>query len=232
MKMKSSTSLLLLIIREISGYKLKNYGEILKEIPLGRNLYDFDHGDERIDDNSVQRKTVKQLLKMNEDYLDSAGYNSHFTGYPYNSDKLTYEDVEYDNIDIYHGNSNFEADSVEDMLENIFGRDFFDDKKFILFLIFSLILIILILCWCFVAIQWFCRTGGCCCPKRNTLERDITIYQRSSSGSSPSSPRYKPIAVPITYASDAPVDLYTDLDSSYPDDDAFLQGKKLYPGVL
>jgi len=226
MKSLPIPSLFLLTIYEAAAYKLTNYGEILREIPLGRNLYDVEYA-ERTNDNVVRRKTVKELLKMNEDYLDYMGYNSHNTLNPYKPDKLTDVGVEYDNIDIYHGNSNFETDSVEDLLENMLGRDFFDDKKFILFLIFSLIVMILILCWCFIGIQWCCRTQGCCSLQRNTNKRSSLI-----STPNPSSPRYKQIAIPISYSSDAPMDLYSDLNSSYPDDDAFLQGKKLYPGVL
>merc|ERR1719187_1462689 len=104
--MRSSASLLLSIIYKVAAYKLTNYGEILREIPLGRNLYDVGYG-QRSNDNMIRRKTVKELLKMNEDYL----HNSHYTIDPFKSDKLTDVDVEYDNIDIFHGNSNFETDS-------------------------------------------------------------------------------------------------------------------------
>ena len=153
--MRSSFLLLPLIVDKITGYKLMNYGEILKEIPFGRNFYDFDE-DGNVEDNTVGRKTVKELLKMNEDYLEAMDYNQFYDVNQHNPVKLS-DETEFDNVDIYHENSNFHPETVEDMLENMLGRDFFDDKKFILFLIFSLVIMILVLCWCLISIQWCFR---------------------------------------------------------------------------
>ena len=212
-------------------FKLTNYADLLQEIPNNPLTIPVEV-EITNNDIDIRGKTVKELLKMNED-----GYFSNpsdFNYFPSQSDLNVYdvnyviEDIEeldvdpYDNVHIYDGDF-FQPDSFENRLENMLGSDFFEDKKFILFVIFSLVIFILLLTCCIISIRWCCQSCG---HGGQRSRRD------QANSSLANSTVYQPITIPISYSSPSSVQFFPDSDSSLIHDEWMLKGKTLYPGVL
>ena len=227
-----------------SAFKLVNYGDLLAEVPslaargAGVGLPSVaalrsSAGQQQ----EVRTKSVAELLEMshNLEYfsLDTEPeydpyYTKQFDPYPlpdlgslgdYGDTEVLYtiEDVEV-----------LEPESIEGRLGRMLGEDFFEDRKFVLFLVLSLLLLLVLTCGAGLAAWWCCRRG---CGGRRAAPPP---------GPAPSPglyPVYQPITIPISYASPAhPAPRrypdYEDRDSSDAADEVFLQGRKLYPGIL
>ena len=210
------------------SFTLNNYSDLLKEIPGYRDIL------ENNDSNIIKKKTVKELLDMThsphfshytsdfdqslndqnfEAFVDYSDYIDVFGRHnedPYYEGVKVFQDIQHPSGDIESG------DSVEERLENMLGRDFFQEHRYILFIVFSLISLVLILSCCAVCTRWLCRslTGG---------------TGNKASSSLINAPIYQPITIPIAY-SQPPV-MFNDLEASFPDE-SFLENKKIYPGYL
>ena len=103
---------------------------------------------------------------------------------------------------------------MEERLENMLGRDFFQDQKYVLFVVFSLVLIVLLLCCCFLCAQGICRRIA----GKNRINSSVI-----------SDPMYQAVTVP--FSSSKPPVMFNDLEASFPDE-AFLENRKIYPGYL
>ena len=194
-------------------FTLTNYSDLLKEIPGYKEII------ENNDSNVIRRKTVKELLDMSHsippvsnqnyeafvdynynDYIDAFG---HHNDYPYYEGANVFEDVQLPRRDV-----------VEEGLENMLGRDFFTDQKFVLFVVFSLVVVVLLLSCCAVCTRW--------------------VWVRISSANNNNSALihsnlYQPVSLPASL-SQPPV-MFNDLEASFPDE-AFLVNRKIYPGYL
>ena len=220
---------LVLMFSSVSqSFTLNNYSDLLKEIPGYRDIL------ENNDSNIIKKKTVKELLDMThnphfshytsdfdqslndqnfEAFVDYSDYIDVFGRHnedPYYEGVKVFQDIQHPSRDIESG------DSVEERLENMLGRDFFQQHRYILFIVFSLILLVLILSCCAVCTRWLFRslTGG---------------SRTKPSSSLINAPIYQPITIPIAY-SQPPV-MFNDLEASFPDE-SFLENKKIYPGYL
>ena len=215
----------------LQSFKLTNYADVLQEIPNNPLTLPVEV-EITNNDIDIRGKTVKELLKMNEEgYFNSP---SDFNYFPYQADRNVYdvnyeiEDIEeldvdpYDNIKIYDGDF-FQPDSFENRLENMLGSDFFEDKKFILFVIFSLVLLLLLISCVIISVRWCCQSCGGQRPRDKA---------RSLNSSLANSTVYQPITIPISCTSPTSVQFFPDSDASLIHDEWGLQGKTLYPGVL
>ena len=220
------TRLLLLLMTSPSmSRKLINYSDVLKEL-----------SDQKLGNSLIKEKSVAELLKMSQEYHHQSDqfnplYSNNYQPlrsklFTFSDDLNTDDDDEsddpfYTNIKVYHQDY-VQPDSIEKRMENMLGKDFFEDKKFILFLLLTFILVLLSLSCSIVAIRWCYRTF---------------IISKNNAGSSLVRTQvYQPISVAAgVYGSHSPPTLFTDLDTStehFPHDTEFLQGRKLYPGVL
>lgn len=217
--------LLLFFSPSVITNKLINYSDVLKELASE---------DEDIGNTLVKQKSVQELLKMSQDYFDLGSYDNNFQ--PHRNKLFSFNDNQdnadifddaddevsddpfYTNIKVYHQDY-VQPDSLEKRMENMLGPDFFEDKKFVLFILFTFILLVLTLSCSIVTVRWCYRTFISKTNPRSSLVSQQQLYQ--------------PITIPITYNSPSPATIFTDLDTSgeFPDE-MFLQGRKLYPGVL
>lgn len=206
------------------SFTLNNYSDLLKEIPGWRDIL------ENNDSNIIRKKTVKELLDMThspqfspytsdfDQSLDSQNFEA-FVDYSDYMDVFGRhnEDPYYEGVKVFQdlqhpiGDA---GDSVEERLESMLGRDFFQEHRYILFIVFSLILLVLVLSCCAVCSRWICKSLS---------SRD------KGSSSLINAPIYQPITIPIAY-SQPPV-MFNDLEASFPDE-SFLGNKKIYPGYL
>ena len=193
------------------AFKLTNYGDLLQEIP--DDYAASDNSRNQITSNPKMLKmSVKELLDMNHHYIQSSDYNSYynkpFKADPYENRNSVYEEyyLDYPTTDTEKSSESFEA-HMEEML----GKDFFEDKKFLLFVIFSCVLFLLVFSCSLVTLRW-CWMSVCRAPAPPDLP---ALYTPLSLPSSP----------------DTSLTMYSDVDTPYPDQ-IFLQGRKLYPGVL
>ena len=215
--------LLLFCSPSVLANTLVNYSDVLKELAS--------EDDEDIGNTLVKQKTVQELLKMSQDYFDLGSYDNNFQPqrnkvFSFNDNSNIFDDTEdevsddpfYTNIKVYHQDY-VQPDTLEKRMENMLGRDFFEDKKFVLFVLFTFILLVLTLSCSIVTVRWCYRTFVSKTNPRSSLVSQQQLYQ--------------PITIPITYNSPSPATIFTDLDTSgeFPDE-MFLQGRKLYPGVL
>ena len=158
-----------------SAFKLVNYGDLLAEVPslaargAGVGLPSVaalrsSAGRQQ----EVRSKSVAELLEMshNLEYfsLDTEPeydpyYTKQFDPYPlpdlgslgdYGDTEVLYtiEDVEV-----------LEPESIEGRLGRMLGEDFFEDRKFVLFLVLSLLLLLVLTCGAGLAAWWCCRRG-------------------------------------------------------------------------
>merc|ERR1712150_294255 len=218
-------SLVLLSSSVSHSFTLNNYSDLLKEIPGYRDIM------ENNDSNLIRKKTVKELLEMThsphfshytsdfdqplndqnfEAFVDYSDYIDVFGRHnedPYYEGVKVFQDVQHPIRDSGAG-----GDSVEERLENMLGRDFFQEHRYILFIVFSLILLVLVLSCCAVCTRWICQSLS----SRNKTSSSLI-----------NAPIYQPITIPIAY-SQPPV-MFNDLEASFPDE-SFLGNKKIYPG--
>ena len=207
------------------SFTLNNYSDLLKEIPGYRDIM------ENNDSNLIRKKSVKELLEMThsphfshytsdfqqslndpnfEAFVDYSDYIDVFGRHnedPYYEGVKVFQDVEHPSRD--------SGDSVEERLENMLGRDFFQEHRYILFIVFSLILVVLVLSCCVVCTRW--------------IWQSLSSSNKTRSSSLINAPIYQPITIPIAY-SQPPV-MFNDLEASFPDE-SFLGNKKIYPGYL
>ena len=194
-----------------------NYGDLVKEIysdpylSADRELLVAnDNSKNEITSNPRMLKmSVKELLDMNHHYVQSSDHNPHHNqpSTPFHSDNRNLVDEEY-----YPDNpTDTSSESFEEHMEEMLGKNFFEDQKFLLFVIFSCVLLLLMFCCSLVTVRW-CWMSVC--------------RAQEPPPSPPSS--YTAISLP---SPDTSLSMYSDTDTPYPDE-IFLQGRKLYPGVL
>ena len=222
-----SYSLVLLGSLPVSwSFTLNNYADLLKEIPGYRDFM------ENNDSNLVRKKTVKELLDMTHNQPQFSQYtadfdqsflnNQNFEAFVDYSDYIDVfgrhnDDPYYEGVKVFQDVQHpirDDRDSVEERLENMLGRDFFQDHHYILFIVFSLILLVLVLSCCLVCSRWMCKSLS----SKNKANSPLI-----------NAPIYQPITIPIAY-SQPPV-MFNDLEASFPDE-SFLENKKIYPGYL
>ena len=222
-----SYSLVLLGSLPVSwSFTLNNYADLLKEIPGYRDFM------ENNDSNLIRKKTVKELLDMTHNQPQFSQYtadfdqsflnNQNFEAFVDYSDYIDVfgrhnDDPYYEGVKVFQDVQHpirDDRDSVEERLENMLGRDFFQDHRYILFIVFSLILLVLVLSCCLVCSRWMCKS-----------------LSSKNKGNSPliNAPIYQPITIPIAYS--PPPVMFNDLEASFPDE-SFLENKKIYPGYL
>ena len=194
---------------QISGaFKLTNYGDLLQEIP-DQFMASHNSRNEITSNPKMLKMSVKELLDMNHHYIQSSSpdydffYNKPFP--PYENRNSVYEEYYLD----YPTDKS--SESFEAHLEEMLGKDFFEDKKFLLFLIFSCVLFLLVFSCSLVTLRW-CWMSVC---RAQATHPAPALYSPPSLPSSP----------------DTSLTMYSDIDTPYPDQ-IFLQGRKLYPGVL
>ena len=223
-----SYSLVLVSSSVCQAFTLNNYADLLKEIPGYRDFI------ENNDSNIIRKKSVKELLDMshsqqpqfsqyNSDFYQSLN-NQNFEAFEDYSDYIDVfgrhsDDPYYEGVKVFQDlqhpiRDNGGGDSVEERLENMLGRDFFQDHRYILFIVFSLVLLLLVLSCCVVCSRWMCKSLS----SRNKANSPLI-----------NAPVYQPITIPIAYAQ--PPVMFNDLEASFPDE-SFLENKKIYPGYL
>ena len=223
-----SYSLVLVFSSVCQAFTLNNYADLLKEIPGYRDFI------ENNDSNIIRKKSVKELLDMshkqqpqfsqyNSDFYQSLN-NQNFEAFEDYSDYIDVfgrhsDDPYYEGVKVFQDlqhpiRDNGGGDSVEERLENMLGRDFFQDHRYILFIVFSLVLLLLVLSCCVVCSRWMCKSLS----SRNKANSPLI-----------NAPVYQPITIPIAYAQ--PPVMFNDLEASFPDE-SFLENKKIYPGYL
>ena len=213
------------------SFTLNNYSDLLKEIPGYRDIL------ENNDSNLIRKKTVQELLDMTQlthspqfshytSDFDQSLNNQNFEAFVDYSDYIDVfgrhnEDPYYEGVKVFQDvqhpsrvSATASGDGVEERLENMLGRDFFQEHRYILFIVFSLILLVLVLSCCAVCTRWICKSLS----SRNKASSSVI-----------NAPIYQPITIPIAY-SQPPV-MFNDLEASFPDE-SFLGNKKIYPGYL
>ena len=196
------------------GFTLTNYSDLLREIPGYKEII------ENNDSNEIRRKTVKELLEMSHSQTVSDQNYEAFVDYNYNDYLDAFgrhsNDPYYEGVRVFEDVKHPRRDLVEERLENILGRDFFRDQKFVLFIVFTVILLVLVLSCCAVCSRW-------------VWARLSSNSNKEAASTRVTSPVYQPISIPVHY-SQPPV-MFNDLEASFPDE-AFLGNRKIYPGYL
>merc|ERR1712129_662890 len=174
-------------------------------------------GNEKSVVNSYQLRTntIIDIKKLEQrvDYVDSFGREWDD---PYYEGVRRFEDEQHPTEERY-------IITIEEQLEKLFGEHFFEDRKYLLFIVFSLVFLLLLLSCASICCCWLCRTRRTSRPApripipSQTLSRTNSIYQHPFSIESQS---FLP-----------PHPLFSDLETGPPDYSS-LQGRKLYPGIL
>ena len=195
-----------------------NYGDLLKEIysdpylSADRELLvaSDNYKNEITSHPKMLKMSVKDLLDMNHHFVQSSNHDSYHnkpsTQFSSDNRNLVHDEEYY--ID---KPTNTSSESFEAHMEEMLGKDFFEDQKFLLFVIFSCVLLLLMFCCLGVTVRW-CWMSVC--------------RAQETALSPPSS--YTALSLP---SPDTSLSMYSDTDTPYPDE-IFLQGRKLYPGVL
>ena len=157
-----------------TAFKNSNYADML--FPGKAKKQNGTFNNSRNDMASIPRMlrmSVRELLEMNHQYIssrssdDDSYYTEHFSSYP------------YDDSDFYLDNSGDEdypddvtrSESLEGLLEEMLGTDFFESRKFSLFLVLSGLLCLLLVSCCLASLCW-CWCQG----KRGGAHRGVHFF--------------------------------------------------------
>ena len=168
-------------------------------------------------------KFEKQVSKNNLDSFGRVPYDPYYIGVKVFQD---YEDEEEENL------------SFEEQLREFFGQDFFENRKYVLFTIFCLIIFLVVVSCLSVCCCWMCKI------QRRTPPPPPSRPPTSQATTSPLYPRsidlYNSVPLDVESQSFLRVKvlpthtLYPVIEEEdeSPPEYFSLQGRKLYPGIL